>query len=99
MAHFYGGVSGNRGPATRTGTKNSGLQVFANGWNAGVEVSGLAAGDNDRDAFVVRATTGSSNLGKTKEIAEVNQRPDGSTWVVFLHPNGVMDQYPLDLYE
>ena len=36
MAHFYGVLSGGRGEATRTGTKNSGLTATAASWNGAV---------------------------------------------------------------
>lgn len=36
MAHFYGGVHGNRGQATRLGSKDSGLSTFAASWQGKV---------------------------------------------------------------
>lgn len=38
MAHFYGGVHGCRGEATRLGTKASGLSAFAASWEGAVKV-------------------------------------------------------------
>lgn len=38
MAHFYGGLQGNRGEANRCGTKQSGISVWAQSWRARVEV-------------------------------------------------------------
>lgn len=38
MAHFYGGVHGNRGQATRLGTAGSGMNTFAQGWDLGATV-------------------------------------------------------------
>ena len=38
MAHFYGGISGNRGPATRMGTKRSGFDAYAASWEGSVHI-------------------------------------------------------------
>ncbi len=38
MAQFYGDVQGNRGQATRMGTKGSGMSAHIRGWNVGVRV-------------------------------------------------------------
>lgn len=38
MAQFRGTIQGNRGEASRLGTKNGGLTVTANGWDTGVRV-------------------------------------------------------------
>jgi|GEM_PF-4640406 len=35
MSHFYSGIKGNRGEATRRGTKGSGVRGFVSGWNFG----------------------------------------------------------------
>ncbi len=39
MAQFRGTLQGNRGDASRLGTKSSGLRVTANGWNIGAVVT------------------------------------------------------------
>lgn len=62
MAHFRGTVAGNRGEASRLGSKDSGLFVRANGWNVGVAVSGAAHNDG-KDRFDVYATSGSNGGG------------------------------------
>lgn len=60
MAHFYGGVVGNRGEATRLGTGKSGLRSFSNGWNIGADVYLYERECGD----VIRiALTGGSNRG------------------------------------
>lgn len=58
MAQFLGSVQGQRGEATRLGSKNSGLVVRANGWQSGVKV---VAGTNSDgvDVFDIYATGGS----------------------------------------
>lgn len=38
MAHFYGNIQGARGPASRLGTKTSGLETVAASWNGAVSV-------------------------------------------------------------
>ena len=47
MAHFYGGVHGYRGAATRLGSAKSGLSVFGQGWNVGIKAELSADGDGD----------------------------------------------------
>ena len=39
MAHFYGGIHGHRGPATRMGSKDSGIEVYAQGYGSRIGVS------------------------------------------------------------
>lgn len=36
MAHFYGTVQGNRGEASRTGSKNSGMGTYCASWNGAI---------------------------------------------------------------
>lgn len=38
MAHFYGVIQGNRGEATRMGSKASGLETTAASWQGSVRV-------------------------------------------------------------
>lgn len=38
MSHFYETLKGNRGPATRCGTKGSGMHVQAASWDGCVDV-------------------------------------------------------------
>jgi len=39
MSHFYGTLQGNRGEATRSGNKSSGLQTHAAGWGGAISVN------------------------------------------------------------
>ena len=39
MAHFYGTLQGNRGEATRMGSKASGLTTYAASWKGAVRVT------------------------------------------------------------
>jgi hypothetical protein len=70
MAQFRGTVAGQRGEASRLGSKNSGLVVTANGWNAGVTVRASVDGDGN-DVFKVYATGGSGYSGRNQHIATV----------------------------
>jgi hypothetical protein len=38
MARFYGGVEGNRGPATRQGSRESGISVYAQSYDSRITV-------------------------------------------------------------
>ncbi len=67
MAHFYGGVHGSRGEATRLGDKKSGLTTFANGWGLGVDVRIRYCEETKEDVVSV-ALTGGSNGGNSKLI-------------------------------
>lgn len=69
MAQFLGSVRGGKGEATRLGSKQSGLVVNANGWNAGVKV--VAEHVDGQDVFHVYRTGGSSHAGLPQRIATV----------------------------
>ena len=58
MAQFYANIKGNRGEATRMGTKDSGLQAHLRGWDIGVEVRLIHLDGVDR---IEVWTTGGSN--------------------------------------
>ena len=70
MARFRGGVQGNRQKATRQGHRLSGLETFANGWNAGVEVDAFAddTKENENDLFRVMVTGGSHRRNNSMAI-------------------------------
>lgn len=68
MGHFYGGVHGNRGEATRLGTKNSGLKAFANGWDIGVDVKLRYDKEKDEDVVYVTLTSGSAGNASSKSL-------------------------------
>lgn len=63
MAHFRGTLTGNRGEASRLGTKNSGLHGTANGWNVGVSFDLWYDEEKNEDTVLVNFTTGSSGKG------------------------------------
>lgn len=69
MAYFRGTVQGNRGEASRSSSKDSGLLATANGWNLGG--SAHIYHDPARNIDIVRLrVTGGSNSPGTKLIHE-----------------------------
>lgn len=56
MAQFRATVQGQRGQASRLGSKRSGLRAAVNGWDSGIYVE---AAHDDKDKFYVYATGGS----------------------------------------
>jgi len=71
MAQFYAQIQGNRGAASRMGSKDSGIWSHTRGWNSGVEVVGRVDEDGN-DVFEVFATSGSNGGGSRRLIATVN---------------------------
>lgn len=63
MAHFRGTISGDRGEASRLGTKNSGLQTGCDGWNLGATCTIEYNEKKDRDEVSVSITCGSGYGG------------------------------------
>lgn len=53
MSHFYGTLKGQRGLATRTGSKSSGIQTTAASWNGAIRVEVYRDDGSDTDRFVV----------------------------------------------
>jgi hypothetical protein len=68
MAQFIGYVEGNRGPASRTGSKNSGLSASAQGWSVGGKV--VVTHEDGRDVVRVYKTSGSHARRSPELIAE-----------------------------
>jgi hypothetical protein len=73
MAQFRGTIEGQRGVASRLGSKSSGLRVIANGWNTGVTV--LLDHENGRDTVTVYRTGGSGGRGKSELIGQWDDAP------------------------
>jgi hypothetical protein len=70
MAQFYANIQGNRGEATRMGTKSSGLSGHIRGWNVGARVEVSHEDGHD----VVRVyRTGGSNFGFCTLLAEYSE--------------------------
>lgn len=47
MAHFYGRLQGNRGEATRCGSKDSGIDATAESWSTILRVKQIHTGGSD----------------------------------------------------
>ena len=92
MAQFRATIQGNRGDASRLGTKSSGLDVTCNGWNLGASASVGYDEDKEEDYVNINLTTGSSYSGKYLPLfygtqAEVNKILEEQPAVVFLNHN------------
>jgi len=91
MAHFYGEIQGNRGEATRMGTKDSGFRGHIRGWHVGGSVNCHYNESKDRDEVSIYATKGSSGYGGSEHLADVIETDIGSKIIVnhklikFLH--------------
>jgi hypothetical protein len=72
MARFYASISGQaRTPATRRGSKASGISGHIRGWDSGVRVEGYCDPDTDADVFMVYVTAGSNGHGADTLIATI----------------------------
>ena len=71
MAQFYASIEGNRGPATRLGSKASGIVAEARGWNVGGEV--VITHIDGKDVVRIYRTGGSNHVGKRELIAEFSE--------------------------
>lgn len=68
MARFIGVIQGQRGEASRLGSKKSGIRAEINGWKLGVRVYGGVNEQTGEDEFEVFLTTGSDVSGKNKPV-------------------------------
>lgn len=59
MGHFYGNLQGNRGEATRMGSKDSGITAHIRGWSTGIYVA-CHVDDKGNDVCEAHETGGSS---------------------------------------
>ena len=62
MSEFYGQVLGNRGPASRGGSRSSGIHVSAQSWDGSVQVR-LRYDMDDRLQVNVSTSSGSAMYG------------------------------------
>tara|TARA_R100001015_G_C4633828_1_gene199309 strand:- start:3246 stop:3512 length:267 start_codon:yes stop_codon:yes gene_type:complete len=60
MAQYRGTIQGNRGEASRLGTKSSGLTMTSNGWESGIKVRAYFDAESNKDWFIVWSTGGSN---------------------------------------
>lgn len=70
MAQFYGTLQGQRGEATRLGSKASGLTTTAAGWKGAIKVNIWHDEEHDQDQFEVRLTPWSYSGGEEKVLAQ-----------------------------
>lgn len=68
MAKFYGKLQGNRGQATRCGTKSSGITTVAASWEGAVEVNIWHNSKEDRDMVEVCMRTWEGCCGESKVL-------------------------------
>lgn len=69
MSHFYSGISGNRGPATRAGTKSSGVSAYVQSWTGRIE-STMYHDEHGRDMGGVTFKAGPSGRGRSIPITD-----------------------------
>jgi len=60
MAYFYSTIRGNRGQASRCGSKSSGLSATANSYTVGAEVHLEYSDTLDADVVTIYSTRGSN---------------------------------------
>ena len=66
MAQFYADIQGNRGQATRMGTKKSGLDGHIRGWHIGARVWMCFNEETQEDECTIDLTGGSRNGGSKR---------------------------------
>lgn len=85
MARFYGSIQGNRGEATRCGSKESGITGHIRGWDVGVEVECKHRyGMDEAHIFA----TGGSNGGTCVHVATVKECDKGGRDLSLFPPDG-----------
>jgi hypothetical protein len=68
MAHFYGTLQGWRGEASRLGTKTSGLETVAAGWNGAIKTEIFHR--DGRDMYRVTLMPWKGSAGRPQALAE-----------------------------
>lgn len=71
MAHFYASIQGNRGEATRMGSKDSGIEGHIRGWSIGARV--VVSHIDGKDVVRVYKTGGSGGAGFPQLVAEFSE--------------------------
>ena len=74
MAQFRATIRGNRGQASRLGTKTSGIEAFVNGWDTGVAV--VLDHSKGKDRVKVYRTGGSNHSHSSELLAEWEDQTD-----------------------
>jgi hypothetical protein len=73
MAHFYASIQGNRGEATRCGSKTSGLTSTVSGWDIGVEVTLEYDANLGTDIVHIYATEGSNGCSRKRILSYIQK--------------------------
>lgn len=73
MSHFYADIQGNRGQATRGGSKSSGIDGHIRGWDIGCSVVIRYNEQTEKDEMTIYLTSGSNGhtekeLGTFQEV-------------------------------
>ena len=71
MGHFYGEIQGNRGEATRMGSKKSGFNAHIRGWNIGVRIYCKYNETTEKDEIYIYKTGGSNGNESDKLIHKI----------------------------
>ena len=77
MAQFRGTIQGNRGEASRLGTKSSGLVMTTNGWESGIKVRAYYDAESNKDWFVLWSTGGSNARTSNRLLGVFTLDEDG----------------------
>ena len=72
MSQFYASIQGNRGMATRQGTKKSGIEGHIRGWYIGARVICQHMSDG-KDRITVYKTGGSNGCISEQKIAQFTE--------------------------
>ena len=86
MSRFYASIQGNRGEATRGGTKDSGIYGHIRGWHVGARVD-VDAIEDALDEVIVQITGGSAGF-RSYPLARIKETSDGTQEVTVFTPNG-----------
>lgn len=78
MAQFRGTIQGQKGEASRLGSKQSGFCATVDGWDAGIYVEARWDQTLGMDVFSVYATGGSNSRGGSRLIFELRDIPGNS---------------------
>ncbi len=73
MAQFYASIQGNRGEASRMGTKSSGIEGHIRGWNIGARVVCSHDDKTGKDVVRVYKTSGSGGSYGDDPIIEFTE--------------------------
>jgi len=85
MAQFHATIKGQRGGASRLGSKRSGIVANINGWDAGIRVE--AFHEDGQDTFRVYATSGSNESSPDVLLGVLRQRGQDNRWICKMQCN------------